>query len=138
MTEEARTEPGLVRLVRRLKGEALAGEKSGGGALAAGGVSALLASVCCLGPLVLVLLGVGGAWVSNLTVLAPFQPWFQGAALVALFFAYRRIFRPAAACETGEVCAAPTTCRAYRIIFWLVAALVVLGFAFPYMAPLFY
>lgn len=35
-------------------------------ALAAGGLSAVLASACCLGPLVLVSLGLGGgAWVSN-------------------------------------------------------------------------
>ena len=138
MAEKVSTEPRLMRLARSLKARAMARDKSGGGPLAAGGVFAVLASVCCLGPLVLLFLGVGGAWVSNLTVLTPFQPWFQGAALVALFFAYRRIFRPAVACDTGEVCAAPATTRLYRIIFWIVAALVVLGVGFPYMAPLFY
>ena len=71
--------------------------KSGRGALAAGGLAAILASTCCLGPLVLVALGFSGAWIGNLTVLEPYRPIFIGAALVALFFAWRHIFRPAQA-----------------------------------------
>lgn len=35
--------------------------KTSRGALAAGGLAAILASTCCLGPLVLVALGVSGA-----------------------------------------------------------------------------
>lgn len=41
------------------------------GSLAAAAVAAILASACCLGPLVLLTLGLGGAWVSNLTGLEP-------------------------------------------------------------------
>jgi len=40
--------------------------KGGTGVLAAGGIAAILASTCCLGPLVLVLLGFSGAWIGNL------------------------------------------------------------------------
>lgn len=108
------------------------------GVLALGGLAAILASTCCLGPLVLVMLGFSGAWISNLTVLEPFRPILIGAALVALFFAYRRIFRPAQACKPGEVCAVPQVKAAYKIIFWVVAALVVIALAFPYILPLFY
>ncbi|MBI4755020.1 MAG: mercuric ion transporter MerT [Betaproteobacteria bacterium] len=108
------------------------------GTLAAGGVAALLASTCCLGPLVLVALGFSGAWIGNLTVLEPYRPIFIGAALVALFFAWRRIYRPAAACQPGEVCAIPQVGTAYKLIFWIVAALVLVALAFPYVLPLFY
>ena len=106
--------------------------------LAAGGIAAILASVCCLGPLILVSLGLGGAWIGNLTALEPFRPVFVGAALVALFFAYRRIFRPAAECKPGEICARPQTKAAYKLMFGVVAALVVVALAFPYIAPRFY
>ncbi len=42
---------------------------------AAGGiVGALGASSCCIAPLLLFSLGVSGAWISNLTRLAPYQP----------------------------------------------------------------
>lgn len=111
---------------------------SGRGALLAGGLAAILASTCCLGPLVLVTLGLSGAWIGNLTALEPYRPVFIGVALVAMFFAYRRIFRPAQACEPGEVCAVPQVRTTYKVIFWTVAALVLVALTFPYVLPLFY
>ena len=112
--------------------------QDGRGALLAGGLAALLASTCCLGPLVLVLLGFSGAWIGNLTALEPYRPIFIGAALVAMFFAYRRIVRPAHDCMRGEVCAIPQVRRTYKIIFWAVVALVLVALGFPYVLPLFY
>lgn len=109
-----------------------------GGALAVGGLAAILASACCLGPLVLVALGFSGAWIGNLTLLEPYRPLFVAVALVAMFFAYRRIFRPVESCQPGEVCALPRTRRIYQGLFWIVAALVLIALAFPYILPLFY
>lgn len=106
--------------------------------LALGGLAAILASTCCLGPLVLISLGVSGAWIGNLTRLEPYRPFFIGAALIALFFAWRRIFRPARACSPGEVCAIPRVRTVYKVIFGVVAMLVLIALAFPYVAPLFY
>ncbi len=108
------------------------------GVLAAGGIAAILASTCCLGPLVLLALGFGGAWIGNLTKLEPYRAVFIGAALVALYFAYRRIYRPAAACEPGEVCAIPQVRTTYKVIFWIVAVLVLVALGFPYVMPFFY
>ncbi|WP_454902697.1 mercuric ion transporter MerT [Variovorax gossypii] len=113
-------------------------EKSGRSVLIAEGLAALLASTCCLGPLVLVTLGVNGAWIGNLSALEPYRPLFIGAALVALFFAYRRIFRPVQACQPGEVCDVPQVRLGYQVLFWIVATLVVMALAFPYVLPLFY
>lgn len=107
-------------------------------ALAAGGLAAILASTCCLGPLLLVGIGFSGAWIGNLTVLEPYRPIFIGVALVALIFAARRIFRPARDCKPGEVCAIPRVRTAYKLVFWIVVALVVVALAFPYVLPLFY
>lgn len=110
----------------------------GRGALFAGGLAALLASTCCLGPLVLVALGVSGAWIGNLTALEPYRPIFIGVALVALFFAHRRIFRPAQDCKPGEVCAIPQVRASYKGLFWIVAVLVLIALGFPYVVPFFY
>lgn len=107
-------------------------------ALVAGGLAALLASTCCLGPLLLVALGFSGAWIGNLTLLEPYRPGFIVAALVAMFFAWRRIYRPAEACRPGEVCAVPQVRRLYRLLFWAVAALIGVALAYPYLLPLFY
>ena len=111
---------------------------NGRGALAVGGLAAILASTCCLGPLVLITLGLSGAWIGNLTVLEPYRPLFIGVALAAMFFAWRRVYRPAAACAPGEVCAVPRVRTAYKVLFWIVAALILLALTFPYLAPLFY
>jgi mercuric ion transport protein len=85
----------------------------------------------------LIALGFSGAWIGNLTVLEPYRPIFIGAALVALFFAWRRIYRPAQACKPGEVCAIPK-CELHKLIFWIVAALVLVSLGFPYVMPFFY
>lgn len=109
-----------------------------GGTLLAGGVAAILASICCFGPLVLLTLGISGAWISNLTVLEPYRPIFISAALVALFFAWRRVYRSESECKPGEVCALPQTRRTYKILLWVIVLLVLIALTFPYLAPLFY
>ncbi len=106
--------------------------------LAIGGLAAILASTCCLGPLVLVLLGFSGAWIGNLTVLEPYRPIFILVAVALLWFAYRRSFRTVSACQPGELCAIPQVRTTYKIIFWVVVALVLVALAFPYVLPLFY
>jgi mercuric ion transport protein len=120
------------------KEHSMAESTQGRGALVAGALAAILASTCCLGPLVLITLGISGAWIANLTVLEPYRPIFIGAALVALVLAWRRIWRPATTCRPGEVCAVPQVKTAYKALFWLVAALVAIALGFPYLAPSFY
>ncbi|PKO68750.1 MAG: mercuric transport protein [Betaproteobacteria bacterium HGW-Betaproteobacteria-16] len=111
---------------------------NGRGALFSGGLAALLASTCCLGPLVLITLGFSGAWIGKLTVLEPYRPIFIGVALVAMVFAWRSIFRPVQACNSGDVCAIPQVRATYKFLFWVVAALILVALGFPYVAPLFY
>jgi len=50
-----------------------------------GGLGAVLASLCCLGPLLLLALGFSGAWLANLTALEPYRPIFIILSLIALF-----------------------------------------------------
>ncbi|MGE0805079.1 MAG: mercuric ion transporter MerT [Burkholderiaceae bacterium] len=107
-------------------------------ALATGFVTAILASTCCLGPLVLITLGFSGAWISNLTVLEPYRPIFIGAALVALLLAARRIWAKSPTCEPGQVCAVPRVQRGYKLLFGIVVALVIVALGFPLVAPWFY
>ena len=108
------------------------------GSLLAGGIAALLASACCLGPLVLLALGFSGAWIASLTLLEPYRPVFIIAALLALWLAWRRIWRPVAACQPGEVCAIPRVRRAYKVVVKVVGALVLIALAFPYVAHWFF
>jgi len=103
-------------------------------------LAAVGASVCCAGPLILLSVGIGGAWIGNLTAFEPYRPWFLAVAAGFLILSYRKIYRPAAAenCAPGTVCAVPAVRRLYKVLFWSVATLVLLAATFTYFAPLFY
>src|SRR5258707_15507688 len=81
-------------------------------ALAAGGIAALLAGACCVVPFVLVRIGMGGAWLTNLRLLEACRPVFIGNRVVPGGFAWKHIYRPAQACEPGTACAVPKVKRA--------------------------
>lgn len=108
----------------------------GNGLLAAGGVIAALgASSCCVAPLVLFMLGVSGAWIGNLTALAPYQPLFVGAAVGFVALGFVRVYRrPKVACVEGGYCARPASSRFTKLALWVAAALVAMAVIFPYVA----
>ena len=103
--------------------------------LAVGGAvtAALAASVCCIGPLLFVLLGLGAFGAAAAFDAA--RPYLLGAAVLFLAFGfYRTYFRRAATCAPGEACAVKPVNRAGRAGLWI-AAVAVLAFALsPYYA----
>jgi len=104
--------------------------------IVAGAISALGASTCCMLPLVLVSVGLGGAWVAQLRSLERFYPVFVGLAIAAFCYAFYRLNLKSAPCppETEAACAAPVTRRRQRIAFWatLVAAKALILFPIVY------
>ncbi len=111
---------------------------STGTSLVAGALAALGATACCLGPLLLVTLGVGGAWVSGLKAVEPFRPVFIGTA--ALFFgvAFYRLYIVPRRCAPGEACAAHAILGRQRIAFWILAIAAAAMLLFPLYAHWFY
>jgi mercuric ion transport protein len=111
-------------------------ESAGNARLFSGGAiaSAIAASICCFGPLVLALLGLGGG--ALLLRFEPYRPYSLAAAALflgaAFYLTYRR--RPAEECAPDSACAAPASRRGQRIALWIVAAIVVLAAAFPYFS----
>jgi len=105
--------------------------------MAAAALAAIGASACCAGPLILLSLGIGGAWIGNLTALEPYRPIFVVLVAAFMVMAWRRLFR-APACEPGEACAIPEVVARQRVIFWIVLALVCLMAASPWFLPLFF
>ncbi|MGH9803702.1 MAG: heavy-metal-associated domain-containing protein [Candidatus Acidiferrales bacterium] len=94
--------------------------------------TAFIASLCCLGPLLLGGLGVGALLVATF---APLRPYFLTASAVLLalgfYFVYRTP-RDAAACE-GEVCATDSPARRVaRPLLWLATVAVLALALFPY------
>ena len=101
-------------------------------------LAAIGATACCFGPLLLVTLGLGGAWVSSLRALEPYQPVFALLTLAFIGFAFYRLYIQPRQCAPGEACAIPGVLKRQRIIFWLVVVVVAAMFAFPLYAPIFY
>ena len=108
------------------------------GSLVAGVLAGIGASVCCVGPLVLLALGIGGAWIGNLTAFEPYRPLFMGLTLLFLGFAFRKLYLVPQACAPGTSCADPQTPKRQRLIFWSVAVLLLGLLAVPWFASLFY
>lgn len=116
------------------------GEDRRGGLLAGASVlGAVIASSCCIVPLALVMLGVGGAWMSNLTALEPYKPYFIAVTAVLLGLGYWHVyFKPKKACEAGSYCATPASGRITKGALWLATVIVLLAATVNYWAPLFY
>ncbi len=105
--------------------------------LAAGVVTAVLGSLCCVGPLVLLGLGVSGAWIGHLTALEPYRPLFIAVTVLFLALAFRRLYWVPRVCAPGTPCADPRTLRTRRVIFWVVSLALIALLAAPWIAQWF-
>jgi len=109
------------------------------GLIAAGGViGAILASSCCVLPLVLLTLGVSGAWMGNLTALAPYQGYFIAATLLFIGAGFWHVYwKPKKACEEGSYCASPMSDRVIKVALWFATILVALALGINFILPYF-
>lgn len=111
---------------------------TGKGSLIAGALAAIGASICCVGPLVLLALGIGGTWVGSLTAMEPYRPIFIALTFLFLGLAFRRLYLVPQVCAPGTACADPRTVKRQRLTFWSVTALLLGLLAVPSLAPWFY
>lgn len=91
------------------------------GSLAAG-LTSTAASICCIGPLAITLLGVNGAIVA--AGIKPYRPYLLGGSLLMLVFAFWRVYGRRAGREASCPVVAP---RWTKIILWAAVALWVLA-----------
>lgn len=102
-------------------------------------LAAILASSCCIGPLVLLSLGISGAWIGNLTALEPYKPIFILITLAFLGTGFWQVYvKPKKKCEDGSYCANPHSDRVIKIVLWFATALVLTALTIDFWAPLFY
>ncbi len=106
-------------------------------AIAAGSlIGALAASSCCIVPLLLFSLGISGAWIANLTALAPYKPYFAAGTLALVGYGHYLVYvKPTQACA-DSTCARPLPNGLVKSSLWIATALVLAAVAFDYVAPL--
>jgi mercuric ion transport protein len=100
-------------------------------------LAAIGASVCCVVPLVLVLLGISGAWIAHLTAFDPWRPWFIAATLLCLGMAFWVLYGPSSQCRTEGACVESATLRRRRFWLWIASAVIMLLLLLPYVVPWF-
>lgn len=130
-----------VTVVQRSAGvgpQAAEGPRVAGLPIAGGVLAGIVGSLCCVGPLALVLVGVGGSRVANLTALQPWSPVFVGVAALAFGFAAWKLFLAPKVCAPGTPCADPRTLRNQRVVFAIAAPIVTALLSFPLYAHWFY
>lgn len=108
------------------------------GIAAVGGLAAAIgATSCCILPLALFSIGASGAWIGQLSALAPYQPIFITVALGFLGFGFWRVYgRPARECTADVLCARPLPRRLVKTGLWTATVLVAAAIAFDVAAPL--
>jgi mercuric ion transport protein len=93
--------------------------------------AAFLASLCCIGPIFLAGLGLGGAGL--VTGLETYRPYMMGVTFIflgaALFMTYRKREE---VCEDGT-CKVRRGSKRSKVTLWIVTALAVFFLAFPYI-----
>ncbi|OES24453.1 mercuric transporter MerT family protein [Alteromonas macleodii] len=102
-----------------------------GGVLAAVG-----ASLCCVGPFVLLTLGISGAWIGNLTLLEPYRPVFIVIVMLLFGWAGWQVYRPIEDCTPGTACAAPQRRKPRQAMFWIMASIALVLVTSTYWIPL--
>jgi len=103
----------------------------------ASALAAVGASLCCVAPLVLVSLGLSGAWLASLTQLEPYRPVFVMLSLVLLGMAGFRLYRQPVVCTPAQACADRAVQHRQRLVFWSVAVLLLLLLMFPWYVSIF-
>ncbi|MBA2737394.1 MAG: cation transporter [Pyrinomonadaceae bacterium] len=97
-------------------------------------VAAFTASLCCIAPLLFVLLGMGSLGMA--AIFEPFRPYLMGGAVILLALAYYWIYfknDASASCAPGEECATKPANRASRFGLWFATFAVILFALTPYI-----
>ena len=92
-------------------------------------VAAVGASLCCILPVAVAVLGVGSA--AAAAKFEPFRPYFAAATALLLGFAFYREYKPVE-CAPGEACAVPANRRRNRLLLWVVTFVAAALLAFPF------
>ncbi len=103
-------------------------------------LAAFLASLCCVGPLVLATLGVGvgatgllASTAGALKGLLPYRPVFIGlTALLLVVALYQTYRKPQSTCTPGATCVPASSQRKALVVLWAVAALALALILAPY------
>ncbi|MBX9696456.1 MAG: mercury transporter MerT [Alphaproteobacteria bacterium] len=106
--------------------------------LLSGTAAAIASTLCCIAPLILFSLGISGAWLSNLTAMEPYKPYFLTFAILLITFGFWKVYRKPkpSDCKQGTFCAMPSSDRINKIMLWFALIIIGLVLLYTYVAPI--
>ena len=112
---------------------------SGRFAAIAGICGAVLASSCCVVPLLLVTFGVSGAWIGSLSAFDPYKEYLAAITVIFLGAGFWQVyFKKSSPCDDDSFCATPQSGRITKTALWIATFLVLIALSIDWWAPLFY
>lgn len=93
---------------------------------------------CCFLPIAMTGLAIVSTWLATNASVAPYRPLLLAGAILAIFFAFRKLYFSRVQCASGTPCTTRRAGFGLQVIFWVTAAssLDVLGV--PYLTRYFY
>jgi mercuric ion transport protein len=98
--------------------------------------AAILASLCCIGPIALAAIGIAGFGSLGMafTLFEPYRPYLIGLTALLLGIAFYMTYRKSeTACQEGETCVTPRIFRMRKVGLWALTGISGLMLAIPYL-----
>jgi mercuric ion transport protein len=108
------------------------------GAFFAGGglLAAIAASACCVLPLAFGALGLGGAWLSSLTAVAPYRTPIRVLAIVLLGAGFWLVYARRTTAREGAACPTAPSQRLTKTLLWLGLFVIIVVLSADWWVPL--
>ena len=104
-------------------------ENKSGWFVGGGIIASIIASLCCVGPLILTILGVSGA--AALSKFEALRVPMIFLVIVLFGIAGFVLYRKRNSCEPGSICADPKKFRRMAIFYWIGLVIALLGITSP-------
>lgn len=104
-------------------------ENKSGWFVGGGIIASVIASLCCVGPLILTILGVSGA--AALTKFEVIRMPMILLVIVLFSIAGVALYRERKHCEPGSICADPNKFKKMIILYWFGLVIALLGITSP-------
>ncbi len=95
-----------------------------------GMVMALLASACCIGPALFLILGITG--LGFLSRFEGLRPYFLVGTFILGYISYHYAYGKGANCGPVVGCN-PNSRKINRVLFWVLVGFILFGLSFPYI-----
>lgn len=93
-------------------------------------ITAILATACCIGPFIVVVLGIGTA--TAFSKFEAYRPYFMLITIVIWGVAFYKLYLKPDDCKEGDICSMPQFKQKQRLLFWIATVLIVGIVTFPY------